>query len=168
MKKDNKCFSLAETAKNIARLRYGKTHSSQEEADRDLLRKADLGDACLLAMVNPVCEMSSILKDVVDAVADVTLERRRRQLWTITHERLEEFVSERELQHGPCPRIVRLALLNTMYMANGRDFIRGAFSGGISSAVYPDLPEKGTEARKEYDRWMKRKPKPKERHDGEN
>ena len=142
-----KHISYEETVKQILASNWGKKFETDEDAQRELLKSMDLSGACLLGIVRRIDRFLSVLAEdtVNDSIAILSQK---------VNERIDEFVASRVVEHGPCPKEVIVHLQSEMQQQIGRSVLNGE----IPMYVYePFLPPKGTAARKEYDKWMRRK-----------
>ena len=139
--------SYVDTVKQIAASNWGKQFETDEEAQRELLNSMDLSGACLLGIVRRIDRFLSVLagETVKDSIAMLSQK---------VDEKIDKFVDPRVAEHGPCPKAVMWYLRSEMQEQVGRSVLYGE----IPTYVYePALPPKGTAARKEYDKWMRRK-----------
>jgi hypothetical protein len=140
-------FSYIDTARKVAAGRWGKRFESDEEAQKEMCNEADLSGACLLSIVNSIDSFMSALFNVEIRKKVDVLQRK-------VNEEIYRFVAERRESHGPCPPEVYRFLKSNLHERIGRYLLCGSVMDEVCS---PDLPPKGSIARKEYDKWMKRK-----------
>jgi hypothetical protein len=150
-----KHVTYMDTAKQIASGQWGKKHETDEDAQRDLLKSIDLSGACLLNIMNR-------LDGFLAALAEESMKGSFSKIITQRDEIIDFFVAQRSEDHGPCPPEVMRYLYDCLCQQAGHILFRGSIPTYLWS---PQLPPKGTEARKAYDNWMRtkvKKPKPRE------
>jgi|GEM_PF-6028707 len=137
-----------DTVKQIAASNWGKQFETDEQAQQELLKSIDLSGACLLGIVRRIDRFLSLLAR--ETVQDSIL-----MLSQDIDKKIDEFVAPRVAKHGPCPPKVMVYLHSEMLEHVGASVLYGE---KIPTHVYePVLPRKGTVARKEYDKWIRRK-----------
>lgn len=145
-------FSYIDIANRIAAKKWGREYATSEDAQRSLIADADLGDACLLAILEK-------LNGITRAIATHELDRLANE-WSLEFDRVKAaWLEPRELIHGPAPDSVRRWLNRTLESEVGHALIRG--SAVVFVRLYePGLPDSGSAARRDYDKWRRRKQRP--------
>lgn len=142
-------FSFTEIVAQIAAEHWGKSFETAEQAKKSLMSNLDLQGACLLTLVKRV-------DSIVDAIATVANKRALAAVKAAYEARIQEWLSEREPEHGKCPDDVLEWLENTLKRSIGHSILWGEIPNEVWS--YP-VPRDNPKVRKSYDRWMKRKVK---------
>ena len=142
-------FSFTETAAKIAAEHWGKSFETAEQAKKSLMSNLDLQGACLLTLVKRV-------DSIVDAIATVANKRALAAVKAAYNARKQEWLSEREPQHGECPQDVLEWLDYELKFRIGQSVLFGEIPTEVW--IYP-VPRDNPKVRKSYDRWMKRKAK---------
>lgn len=142
-------FSFTEIVGQIAAEHWGKSFETAEQAKKSLMGNVDLQGACLLTLVKQV-------DSIVDAIATVANKRALAAVKVAYEARIQEWLSEREPQHGKCPDDVLEWLENTLKRRIGQSILWGEIPNEVWA--YP-VPRDNPKVRKSYDRWMKRKAK---------
>jgi len=157
MSDENEHYRYLETIDRLSRSGWGKKYDSPEDADKDMMNNEDLPGFCLLEIVRKINvfidyltrdEMKRIVKEALDHV----------------YSDFEERINDREIIHGPCPQSVKRAIKHNLNASIGDRMCwsKSFVNIGCSDLSYY-LPEKGTDARREYNKWMKRKVKKSEK-----
>lgn len=139
-------FSYRKTAERLAKSNWGGNFADEKAAEEKLLEGVDLTGACLLALMNR-------LDRIVKAIYDEQTNREKNSIRDEVWHQFNDFISNKETKHGPCPMIVSKALHHSTRLEMSDNYFHGY--DHISCTI--TLPEKGTKARSEYNKWMKRK-----------
>ena len=142
-------FSFTEMVAQIAAERWGRSFETAEQAKASLMGNVDLQGACLLTLVKQV-------DSIVDAIAAVANKRWLAKVQAAYETRKQEWLSEREPEHGKCPDDVLKWLENTLKRSIGQSILWGEMRDEVWA--YP-VPRDNPTVRKSYNRWMKRKVK---------
>jgi len=140
-------FSYVDTARKAAAAKWGKRFESDEEAQKKMCNEADLSGACLLSIVDSIDSFTS-------ALFNIEIRKKLEVLQVRVNQAIDSFRTEREEVHGPCRKEVSIFITSNLHERIGRYLLFGHLLETVHS---PDLPPKGSIARKEYDKWMKRK-----------
>lgn len=140
--------SYVDIAKQIAAAGWGKEFDDDNAAQVSLLKDVDLSGACLLGILRRIDLVLDALTESV--VSEKSIELRRK-----AQVAKKRWIAKREEAHGPCPDDLKYWLDQQVCIAVGSYMLNGVISSHVSS--YFGMPEKGTEDRKIYDRWMRRK-----------
>lgn len=141
-------FSYTETAERLAKSGWGRDFSDTDAADKSLAHDMDLTGACLLSLMN-------LLDRVIKSAYEEQHERKKQSIKEEVRKQFRIDISSREAKHGPIPDIVYTALWRAAIIEMALDHWHS-----YSHVNYTEvLPQKGTKARSEYDKWMKRKAK---------
>jgi len=152
-------WSYAQIGRYLSEHSYGVVSDTIEDAARKTSRE----DARTYAVFALLERVEGLFNGLVEPV----IRQKATKLHAEMVEHFTEQIRERELKHGPCPYIVEKALFREAKRNLASCISESRWQGVLEySYDWIEPPEKGTEARKEYDRWMKRKPRKKK--DGES
>jgi hypothetical protein len=141
-----------DAVKKIAASNWGSKFETDEDAQRHLLKSVDLSSACLIGIVKRI-------DSFLAALAEETIRQSLVELDQLMETEIKCFIESRVEKHGPCPLVVWRYLRSSMHEEVGR---RIHYDREIPTHLFPlSLPPKGTAARKEYDKWVRRKVAPK-------
>ena len=147
-------YSYKEIARHACKNGWGQEYESIQDGVKDLFGSPKMGAAMAMLLIERV-------DSLIEAVAMAYLKRRLAEIHEEMRIAINDAVKEREKEHGPCPRDVRVAYYNEMKL---RLFDRLDEWGALNNKVY--LSDYGPpwnctlNQRKSYDRWMRRKIKP--------
>jgi hypothetical protein len=142
-------YRFTETAKKLVTENWGRINDSSDEAVSSHLKTLDASGLCLMLLANRVEKVIEALTcDYIREQAEKAIDKRDKII--------SEWISEREARHGKCPDSVRRDLRMQFSASMGWTVL---VSWSLDSGFSPSIPELGTRARKDYDAWMRRKPK---------
>jgi len=148
---DMKHKSYIETVKQLVTAGWGKQFPTDKDAQQDLLKSMDLSGACLMALISRV-------EAFLDALTNSEIEVRRQRMKLVVESQTNKWVDWRVDKHGPMPNSVYYWVQSKERENLGRCLESGGWS--LRNIWFDTcLPEKGTQARREYDAWMRRKAK---------
>ena len=155
--KDNPIFSYAKIGEELIKGCWGPHAESLEKAVLSL-DEAKASRCVLSYLVREQIDFMRSVEPLVTALRSVVdqLVRDRVRAWEDeTWKDFAQQIQEREQVHGPCPRDLRRALSGSWQLSSISQIGYFLRNGVVPNYVSP--PDKGSVARKEYDRWMKRK-----------
>jgi hypothetical protein len=157
-------YSYAEIAKWLVEHGWGSDQCEDEREIAKGLGREGIGDITGLGILKTLIDIQTMVREVQEAIAVPILKRYPQKLRKLAEETYADFMNWREDAHGVAPHSVvnyvwdlavrRIGIQAITTPLNEIDF--GRWYG-----QFP-LPDKGTEVRKDYDRWMRRKPPKKE------
>lgn len=108
-----------------------------------------VGNTCMLRLVDAV---DPVIAEMVKAsISDASV-----RLSDEIDDSIDTILVDREAIHGKCPDMVRSAMRSELLQYVGGYLL---CEHEIADHVpLPNIPEKGTESRKAYDKWMRSKP----------
>ena len=146
-------FKYLNSIKRIVNGTWGNEGSSPEEADKALVSNDEKLTAWCLV---------KLLKDIEKFKQALLYEETDNQIINLGRQyesSLKDFFDEREEKHGPCPESVKKYIRLKLQQNAGWFLLElNTIPEWVMSGERA-IPPKGTELRKEYDRWMWRKPK---------
>ena len=141
-------YEFIETAKRLAKARYGRSYDSEKDANAELINGCDLSSSALLALLGR-CEQ------FIAALVESEIKQRYELSRQSFQDAKDEWLSEQEKLHGPIPDDLHLHLRREQYRAF-EDACFWSLSRDRSCHFYPEPPEKGSSLRKQWDKWKRR------------
>jgi hypothetical protein len=145
-------FRFKDVIKDIAGGGWGRKFETSDDAERYLIwdQKEEGILHCLLYFV-----------ELVEAFLDVHRNEARRMAIKDMRRRcvgaVDGFIEEREGKHGPCPEKVEKSIRSKAAELTGRALNSGYDTPSYYYCTYLLIPNKGSTAREEYDKWMRRR-----------
>jgi hypothetical protein len=139
-------YSYRDVAKRLAKGDWGKDFESQEMAGQAVLGdRGLLAGSCLMALLEKVQLME-------DCLVQNRIRQSAKELGLLCEKSIEDFIASRGRKN--CPFSVTQDLRKQAQRHIGFSVM---FWEALPTCVPLHIPEKGSAARKAYDRWMRRK-----------
>lgn len=145
-------YSLKDISREYSRRNRGYKCSNVKKAV-EVSTKEDVAIGTLLRIAD-FLERLQFLATVSESAFNAMIYQRCPLCAAVKEEHFRQQMEEREKKHGPCPEELKLTLERD---AGVHHHFASELAYPEDASAYIALPEKGTAARKMYDRWMKRR-----------